>query len=77
MAVLTTVLTQAMANLSGTGATAEVQLLAFHTAFAFSIVFGLLGIVFALRIHDEDAAASLQPRPSVATINERSAALTH
>jgi len=31
---------------------------AFHRAFAASIVFGLLGIVFALRIHDQDAAAS-------------------
>ncbi len=34
---------------------------AFHDAFAVSIVFGLLGIAFALRIHDEDAAASLSP----------------
>ena len=34
---------------------------AFHDAFAASIVLGLLGIVFALRIHDEDAAASLRP----------------
>jgi EmrB/QacA subfamily drug resistance transporter len=34
---------------------------AFHDAFAASIVFGLLGIAFALRIHDEDAAASLRP----------------
>src|SRR6266850_7818548 len=34
---------------------------AFHHAFAASIVFGLLGIAFALRIHDEDAAASMQP----------------
>src|SRR5258705_9995685 len=33
---------------------------AFHHAFAASIVFGLLGIAFALRIHDEDAAASMQ-----------------
>jgi hypothetical protein len=40
-----------------------VQLLAFHAAFAISILFGLLGIFFALRIHDEDAAASLQPTP--------------
>ena len=61
VAVLTTVLTQAMANMSTTGATPHGQLLAFHDAFAFSIVFGLVGILFALRIHDEDAAASLQP----------------
>jgi EmrB/QacA subfamily drug resistance transporter len=31
----------------------------FHHAFAASIVFGLLGIVFAMLIHDKDAAASL------------------
>jgi MFS family permease len=29
----------------------------YHHAFAASIVFGILGIVFALRIHDEDAVA--------------------
>jgi MFS family permease len=34
----------------------------YHHAFAASIVFGILGIVFALRIHDEDAVASLMPR---------------
>jgi hypothetical protein len=34
---------------------------AFHNAFAVSIVFGLLGIAFALLIHDQDAAASLRP----------------
>ena len=33
---------------------------AFHYAFAASIVFGLAGIAFALRIHDEDAAPSLR-----------------
>jgi EmrB/QacA subfamily drug resistance transporter len=32
---------------------------AFHNAFAASIVFGLLGIFFALLIHDEDAVASM------------------
>ena len=32
---------------------------AFHHAFAASIVFGLVGIAFASRIHDEDAAATL------------------
>src|SRR6266850_3839688 len=36
---------------------------AFHRAFAASIVFGLLGIVFALGIHDEDAAASIRRPP--------------
>jgi EmrB/QacA subfamily drug resistance transporter len=35
---------------------------AFHHAVAASIVFGLLGIVFALGIHDEDAAATLMRR---------------
>src|SRR6266850_409764 len=33
---------------------------AFHHAFAASIVFGFLGIAFALRIHDEDAVASMR-----------------
>jgi EmrB/QacA subfamily drug resistance transporter len=33
---------------------------AFHHAFAASIVFGLLGIFFAMLIHDEDAAASMR-----------------
>src|SRR5260370_15918475 len=33
---------------------------AFHHAFPASIVFGLLGIAFALRIHDEDAPASMR-----------------
>jgi MFS family permease len=32
---------------------------AFHHAFAASIIFGLVGIVFALGIHDKDAAATL------------------
>src|SRR5207302_1849050 len=57
VAVLTTVLTEA----ATTNATAQDQLLAFHDAFAASIVLGVLGILFALRVHDEDAAASLQP----------------
>jgi MFS family permease len=78
VAVLTTVLTQATAlyaaNGAGTGATAQVQLLAFHAAFAASILLGLVGILFALRIHDEDAAASLQPGPDVATFEQRAAA---
>jgi EmrB/QacA subfamily drug resistance transporter len=34
---------------------------AFHYAFAASIVFGLVGIAFASRIRDEDAAASMRP----------------
>jgi EmrB/QacA subfamily drug resistance transporter len=38
---------------------------AFHNAFAASIVFGLLGIAFALLIHDQDAAASLRPSPRI------------
>jgi EmrB/QacA subfamily drug resistance transporter len=67
VAVLATVLTEATATFAGSGggtvATPQVQLLAFHAAFAMSILFGLLGIFFALRIHDEDAAASLQPTP--------------
>jgi MFS family permease len=33
---------------------------AFHHAFAASILFGLVGIVFALGIHDEDAAATMR-----------------
>jgi MFS family permease len=66
VAVLATVLTQATAtyagNAAGSGASPQAQLLAFHLAFATSILFGLVGILFALRIHDEDAAASLQPQ---------------
>jgi EmrB/QacA subfamily drug resistance transporter len=76
VAVLTTVLTEATAALGGSGASAQVQVLAFHDACAASILFGLLGIVFALRIHDEDATASLQPGPTVATINEPAAVPT-
>jgi sugar phosphate permease len=78
VAVLTTVLIQATAtyaaSTAATGTTAQVQLLAFHTAFAASILFGLVGILFALRIHDEDAAASLQPAPEVTTIEQPAAA---
>jgi MFS family permease len=74
VALLTTVLTQATAlyanNGAGLGATADVQLLAFHAAFAASILLGGLGIVFALRIHDEDAATSLQPSPPVAAATQ-------
>jgi EmrB/QacA subfamily drug resistance transporter len=73
VAVLTTVLTQATV---GGGASAQAQVLAFHDAFAASILFGVLGIVFALRIHDQDAAATLQPQSSVATISERAALQT-
>jgi EmrB/QacA subfamily drug resistance transporter len=44
---------------------------AFHHAFAASILFGLVGIAFALRIHDEDAAASMRPSLSnIRTANE-------
>jgi hypothetical protein len=49
---------------------------AFHGAFAASILFGVLGILFALRIHDADAAATVHPQPSVMTTNERAALLT-
>jgi EmrB/QacA subfamily drug resistance transporter len=59
VAILATVLSQEMQAHHSLGATpAAVQsaeLLAFHAAFAASIAFGLLGIVFALRIPDEDA----------------------
>jgi MFS family permease len=60
VAVLTTVLAQATSG-SATATSAPVQLQAFHVAFGTSILFGLVGMFFALRIHDEDAAASLQP----------------
>jgi hypothetical protein len=40
--------------------TTPAQLLAFHDAFAASIVFGLVGILIALGSHDQDAAASMQ-----------------
>jgi len=76
VAVLTTVLTEATLTVGGSGASAQVQLLAFHDAFAASILFGVLGILFALRIHDADAAATLHPQPSVTTMNERAALLT-
>jgi EmrB/QacA subfamily drug resistance transporter len=76
VAVLTTVLTEATLTVGGSGASAQVQLLAFHDAFAASIVFGVLGILFALRIHDSDASATLHPQPSVTTTNERAALLT-
>ena len=60
VAVLTTVLTQATLTLGGTSASAATQVLGFHDALFASILFGLVGILFALRIHDEDAAATLQ-----------------
>jgi len=47
VAVLTTVLAEATLTPGGSGATVQVQLLAFHDAFAASIVFGVLGILFA------------------------------
>jgi EmrB/QacA subfamily drug resistance transporter len=68
VAVLTTVLTQT-AYIAGTGVGAQMPLVAFHAAFAFSILLGLVGVFFALRIHDEDAAASLQ-RPAVVRMDE-------
>jgi hypothetical protein len=76
VAVLTTVLTEATLTLGGSGASAQVQLLAFHDAFVASIVFGVLGILFALRIHDSDASATLRPRSSVTTTNKRAVLLT-
>jgi hypothetical protein len=55
--VLTTVLLEQTAayvvGVTGVAATAQAQLQAFHDAFAASIVFGLVGISFALRIHDQ------------------------
>ena len=80
VAVLTTVLIEQtatyVAGVSGAAASAQAELLAFHDAFAVSLVFGLLGILFALRIHDQDAAASMQPASSITPANERAAALT-
>lgn len=55
VAVLSTALTEALLL---RGMSTEGALQAFHDAFAVSIVFGLVGIFFALRIHDEDAAAT-------------------
>ena len=46
------------------------SLTAFHHAFAASILFALVGIAFALRIHDEDAAASMRRSATLATANE-------
>src|SRR3984893_6420706 len=54
VALLTTVLTQTTAGGGGSSASAQFQVLAFHDAFAASIVLGVVGILFALRIHDED-----------------------
>jgi EmrB/QacA subfamily drug resistance transporter len=58
VAVLSTALAQAA---TGQAASPESSLLAFHDAFALAIVLGVIGIAFALRIHDEDAAASMNP----------------
>jgi EmrB/QacA subfamily drug resistance transporter len=61
VAVLATVLIErgapgAVSASAGAGSTsAAVQLQAYHDAFAASMVFGFIGIFFALRIHDEDA----------------------
>jgi EmrB/QacA subfamily drug resistance transporter len=77
VAVLTTVLLEEtaahLAGVTGAVASAQAQVLAFHDAFAASIVFGLLGIVFALLIHDEDAAASMQPAASITRAKEPAA----
>jgi EmrB/QacA subfamily drug resistance transporter len=68
VAVLATVLTERtaahLAGAAGTGATAQATLLGFHDVFAAAMVFGLLGFCFALRIRDQDAAASMQPDPT-------------
>src|SRR5258708_4708468 len=75
VAVLTTVLLEQPAayivGVTGVAATAQAQLQAFHDAFAASIVFGLVGIFFALRIHDQDAAASMQPASSIVPAKSR------
>jgi MFS family permease len=64
VAVLATVLDQAtggsLASRAGTAAAQLAQLSAFHLAFAASMVFGVVGIIFALRIHDADAASSME-----------------
>jgi hypothetical protein len=77
VAVLTTILTQATAlyaaSGAGTGASAQLQLLAFHDAFAASILFGVVGIFFALRIQDADAVAS-SPATRTPTTSEELAA---
>jgi predicted MFS family arabinose efflux permease len=77
VAVLTTVLLEQTAayvvGVTGAAAAAQAQLLAFHDAFAASIVFGLVGIFFALRIHDKDAAASMQPASNIVPAREPAA----
>jgi len=77
VAVLTTVLLEQTAayvvGVTGVAATAQAQLQAFHDAFAASIVFGLVGIFFALRIHDQDAAASMRPASSIVPAREPAA----
>jgi MFS family permease len=59
VALLATILSQEMQAHRALGETPQAiqsgELLAFHAAFAASIVFGLLGIFFAFGIHDEDA----------------------
>jgi EmrB/QacA subfamily drug resistance transporter len=50
-------------------ASRQAGLLAFHYAFAGAAVLGLIALFFALRIHDEDAAALRMPvRPEAAAI---------
>jgi EmrB/QacA subfamily drug resistance transporter len=73
VAVLTTVLTQVASTGAGSSATPQFQLVAFHYAFAASILFGIVGIFFALRIHDEDAADSMQPATALASRMQRRA----
>jgi hypothetical protein len=67
VALLATILTQTAGGALSSGAVTlanqQIALSAFHMAFAASIVFGLLGIVFASRIHDEDAASTMARGP--------------
>ncbi|MEJ2607246.1 MAG: hypothetical protein P8Z41_11310 [Anaerolineales bacterium] len=64
---MATILTQTAGGALSSGAVTlanqQIALSAFHMAFAASIVFGLLGIVFASRIHDEDAASTMARGP--------------
>ncbi|MGE0687071.1 MAG: MDR family MFS transporter [Dehalococcoidia bacterium] len=64
IAILATVLTERTAHhISGAATEAAAQqgaLLGFHDAFIASGILAIIGIFFALIIHDEDAAASMQ-----------------
>ncbi|HLG73384.1 MAG TPA: MDR family MFS transporter [Chloroflexota bacterium] len=63
VAVAATVLvsgTSALAGASGSGMAQPGAVAAFHTAFAVASVFGLLGLLFALRIRDHDVAPAVR-----------------